>query len=123
MFSDSRNDLHLHVSDRLASNCLRDHTNPAGISDNTAKIGDNAAGIFDIAVKVIPCWTPSRMETGVTLFLEDKFQSGCHSGCKLWGHSYHIVSVKIYEKFNYLLDSLNVYNISFSKLINYVVWK
>ena len=54
--------------------------NSAGIGNNSAEIGDDAAGagIVDIATNVIPCWTPSWMETGVTLFLEDKFQRGAH---------------------------------------------
>ena len=34
---------------------LRDFYNAAGISDNSAEIGDDAAGIVDIAAKVIPC--------------------------------------------------------------------
>ena len=50
--------------------------NSAEISDNLAEIGDDAAGIVDIAANVIPSQTPSWMETGVTLFLEDKFQMG-----------------------------------------------
>ena len=48
----------------------------SGIGDNSAEIGDDAAGIVDIAANVIPCQTLSWMETGVTLFLEDKFQRG-----------------------------------------------
>ena len=48
----------------------------SGIGDNSAEIGDDAAGIVDIAANVIPSQTPSWMETGVTLFLEDKFQRG-----------------------------------------------
>ena len=73
---------------------IGDRANAAGISDNSAEIGDNsaeigddaaeigddAAGIVDIAAKVITCWTPSWMETGVTLFLEEKFQT-----CEPWG--------------------------------------
>ena len=69
---------------------LRDRDNATGIGDNSAEIGDgsaeigdssaeigdDAAGIVDIAANVIPSRTSSWMETGVTLFLEDKFQSG-----------------------------------------------
>ena len=69
MFSELRND-------RRRPNRLRDHDNAAGIGGNSAEIGDDAAGIVDIAANVIPSQTPSCMETGVTLFLEDKFQKG-----------------------------------------------
>ena len=69
---------------------LRDRDNAVGIGDNSteigdgatgigdgaAGIGDGAAGIVDIAANVIPCLTLSWMETGVTLFLEEKFQGG-----------------------------------------------
>ena len=58
------------------ADCLRDRNNGTGIGDNSAEIGDDAAGIVDIAEKVIPCWTPSLMETGVTLFLENNFRRG-----------------------------------------------
>ena len=64
MFSESRNDR------------LRDRDNAAGIGDNSAEIGDGAADIVDIAANVIPCWTLSWIETGVTLFLQEKFQRG-----------------------------------------------
>ena len=56
-------------------------TTPQGVEEIfliAEEIGDDAAGIVDIAAKVTPCWTPSWMETGVTLFLEDKFQRGRH---------------------------------------------
>ena len=55
MFSESRNDRHHRISDRAATDRLRDR--------------DNAAGISNTAVNVIPCLTSSWMETGVTLFL------------------------------------------------------
>ena len=76
MFSESRNDRRRRLGDRAAVDRLRDSDNAAGIGDNYAEIGDDAAGIVDIAANVIPCWTSSWMETGVTLFLEDKFQRG-----------------------------------------------
>ena len=57
------------VCDRTAPDRLRDRDNAAGIADD-------AAGIIDIATNVIPWSTPYWMETGVTLFLEDKFQRG-----------------------------------------------
>ena len=103
LFSESRNDRwpRGHRLPQGSRQRLRDRDNAAGIGDNSAEIddnsadiGDGAAGIVDIATNVIPCWTPSWMETGVTLFLEDKFQRG-----------------------------LNVYNIAFSKLINYILGK
>ena len=50
------------------ADCLRDRNNAAGIGDNFPEIGDEAAGMVDIATNVIPCQTPSWMETGVTLF-------------------------------------------------------
>ena len=72
------------IMDCAAADRLRDHDNATGISDNSAEIsnnfaeiGDDATGIDNIAKKVIPYETPSRMETGVTQFLEDKFQRGC----------------------------------------------
>ena len=43
-------------------------------------IADNAAVIGDIAANVMPCKTPSWMETGVTLLLEDNFQTGMERG-------------------------------------------
>ena len=65
---------------------IGDRTNATGIGDNSAEIGDNsaeigddAAGIINIAAKVITCWTPSWIDTGVTLFLEEKFQT-CGTG-------------------------------------------
>ena len=90
MFSDSRNDRCRRIGDRTAADRLRDRDNATEIGDNSAEIGDNsaeigdssaeigddAAGIVDIAANVIPSQTSSWMETGVTLFLEDKFQSG-----------------------------------------------
>ena len=80
-----------------AADRLRDRDNATGIGDNSAEIGDNnteigynsaeigddAGGIVNIAANVIPSQTPSRMETGVTLFLEDKFQRGTHAACCL----------------------------------------
>ena len=74
MFSESHNDRHRRIGDRAAPDRLRDRDNAAGIADNSAEIGDDAAGIIDIAGNVIPWSTLSWMETGVTLFLEDKFQ-------------------------------------------------
>ena len=71
MFSESRR---CPLRDRGISAGIGD--NSAGIADDSAEIGDGAAGIVDIAANVIPCWTPSWMEIGVTLFLEDKFQRG-----------------------------------------------
>ena len=56
---------------------LRDR-DATGIGDNSAEISDDAAEIIDIAANVILSQTPSWMETGVTLFLEDKFQRGCN---------------------------------------------
>ena len=47
------------------------------LSPIVAGIGSNTAGISNNAAKVIPCQTLSRMETGVTLLLEDNFQRGC----------------------------------------------
>ena len=90
MFSESRNDRRRHIDDPAAADRLRDRDNATGIGDNSAEIGDNpaeigynsaeigddAVGIVDIAANVIPSQTLSRMETGVTLFLEDKFQRG-----------------------------------------------
>ena len=57
------------ITDRVASNHLRDCHNAAGINDkaagiddnatgignNSTEIGDNASGIGNIAAKVIPC--------------------------------------------------------------------
>ena len=37
-----------------------------GIGNNAAGNGDKDAGIGDNAMKVITCWTPSWMETGLT---------------------------------------------------------
>ena len=70
MFSESRNDRRRRIGTCATADRLRDRDNSAEIGDNSAEIGDGAAGIVDIAANVIPCWTPSRMETGVTLFLE-----------------------------------------------------
>ena len=90
MFSESRNDRRRRIGNRASADRLRDSDNAAGIGvnsaeidDNSAEIGDGAAGIVDIAANVIPCWTLSRMETGVTLFLEEKFQRGALHG---WQH-------------------------------------
>ena len=76
MFSESRTDRCRRSGDRAAAERLRDRDNAAGIGDNSAEIGDGATGIVDIAVNVVLCWTPSWMETGVTLFLGEKFQKG-----------------------------------------------
>ena len=62
MFSKWRNDRRRCIGHRAAADRLKDR--------------DNAAGIVDIAANVIPSQTTSWMETGVTLFLEDKFQRG-----------------------------------------------
>ena len=51
MFCESLNMIgNCAVADRL-----RDRENAAGISDNSAEIGDGAAGIVDIAANKIPC--------------------------------------------------------------------
>ena len=71
MFSELRNDRQHRIGNRL-----RDRDNAAGIDDNPAEIRDDAAGIIDITANVIICQTLSWMETGITLFLEDKFQRG-----------------------------------------------
>ena len=76
MFSESRNDRRHRIGDRTAADRLKDRDNAAGIGDSSAEISDDAAGIVDIAANMIPNQTPSLMETGVTLFLEDKFQRG-----------------------------------------------
>ena len=55
MFSESRNDRCHRIGDCVAADRLRDRTNTAGISDNSAEIGDGAAGIVDIATNMIPC--------------------------------------------------------------------
>ena len=62
------------IGDRAAADRLRDRGNAAEIGDNSTKKSNDAAGIVDISANVIPSLTPSWMETGVTLFLEDKFQ-------------------------------------------------
>ena len=72
MFSELRNERRLRIGARAAA----DRKSAAGIGDNSAEVGDGAAGIVDIATNVIPCYTSSWMETGVTLFLEEKFQRG-----------------------------------------------
>ena len=64
------------IGDRASADRLRDRDNAAGIGDNSAEIGDDSAGIANITANVIPSQTRSWMETGVTLFLEDKFQRG-----------------------------------------------
>ena len=79
MFSEPHNDWCCRIGDCRSPQGSRQRCrigdNGAGIGDNSAEIAD-AAGIVNIAAKVTPCWTPSWMETGVTLFLEDKFQRG-----------------------------------------------
>ena len=79
MFGELCNDRRHRIGDRAAADRLRDRDNDAGIGDNYAEIGDDAAGIVDITANVIPSQTPSWMETGVTLFLDDKFQRGVMS--------------------------------------------
>ena len=69
MFSESRKGRNCRIVDRAAADRLRDR-------DNSVEIGDDALGIVDIAAKVIPCKTPSGVETGVTLSLEDNFRRG-----------------------------------------------
>ena len=64
------------IASGIGDNSAEIGDNPAEIGYNSAEIGDDAAEIVDIAANVIPSQTPSRMETGVTLFLEDKFQRG-----------------------------------------------
>ena len=76
MFSESRNDRRRRIGDSAAADRHRERDNAAGIGDNSAEFGDGAAGIVDIAANVIPCSTPSRLDTGVTLFMEEKFQRG-----------------------------------------------
>ena len=80
MFRESKNDRRRRLGDRAADDLLRDLDNAAGIGDNSAEIDNGATGIVDITVNVIPCWTPSWMETGVTRFLEEKFQRGSGLG-------------------------------------------
>ena len=72
MFSESRNDRRRRIATGVAAERLRDRDNAVGIGDKSAEIGDNSAGIVDIAANVIPCWTASWMETGVTLFWKKK---------------------------------------------------
>ena len=67
MLSESRNDRRRCIGTRAAVDHLRDRDNSAEIGDNSTEIGDGATGIVNIAANVIPCKTPSRMETGVTL--------------------------------------------------------
>ena len=67
-------------SAEIGDNSAEIGDNSAEIGDNSAEIGDDAAGIVDIAANVIPSQTPSWVETGVTLFLEDKFQRGLELG-------------------------------------------
>ena len=76
MFSVSRNERRRRIGARATA----DRESAAGIGDNSTEIGVGAAGIVDIAANVIPSLTPSWMETGVTLFLEDKFQRGLRLG-------------------------------------------
>ena len=77
MFSESRNDRRRRIGAGAAADRLRDRDNAAGIGDNSAEICDNSAkSAMTSAANVIPCWTLSWMETGVTLFLEEKFQRG-----------------------------------------------
>ena len=71
------------ATNTVVASAAADRESAAGIGDNSAEIGNNsaeigngAAGIVDTAANVIPCYTPSWMETGVTLFLEEKFQRG-----------------------------------------------
>ena len=47
MFSESRNDRHHRIGDRL-----RDHDNAPRIGDNATGVGDNAAGIGDISAEI-----------------------------------------------------------------------
>ena len=54
------------IGERTATNCCIGNCHTGEFS---VWIGDNAA-------KVIPCWTPSCKETGVTPFLEDNFEMG-----------------------------------------------
>ena len=86
MLSESRKDRSRCIGESATADRLRDCDNAAGIGvnsaeigENSAEIGDGGAGIVDIAANVIPCWTLSWMESGVTLFLEEKFQRG-HQG-------------------------------------------
>ena len=56
----------------FSMSCNDRHQQPRGHlrdRDNAAEIGTNGVGIGNIAAKVIPCQTPSWMETGATLFL------------------------------------------------------
>ena len=55
MFSESHNDRHRRICSHVAADRLMDRNNAAGISDNSAEIGDGATGIVDIAANVIPC--------------------------------------------------------------------
>ena len=67
MFSDSCNDRHRRIGDRVAANHnnaaeMRVNDNATGVNDNaawisnnSAEISDNATGIGYITEKVIPC--------------------------------------------------------------------
>ena len=54
IFSKWHNDCRRRIDDSAAADRLKDRDSAAGISDNSAEIGDDAAGIFDIAAKVTP---------------------------------------------------------------------
>ena len=43
------------IAASATADLLRDRDNVAGISDDSAEIGDDATGIVDIAAKVTPC--------------------------------------------------------------------
>ena len=74
MFSESRNDRSRRIGDGTAADRLKDSNNAAGIADNSAEIGGVLAWYH--VCGMIPSQTPSWIETGVTLFLEDKLQRG-----------------------------------------------
>ena len=55
MFSESRNDRdrHCHISDRMATDHLRDRDNTAGFGDNGARISNNSTEIDDEAARIV----------------------------------------------------------------------
>ena len=59
MFNESCNDRRHRISDHAATNHLRDSDNAAGISDNSAEIGDDDTGIINKTANMIPSQTPS----------------------------------------------------------------
>ena len=112
MFSKLHNDRRRHIGNRAAADRLRDGDNASGIGDNSAEIGDGAVGSRD---RRYPCERDpilnSVKETGVTLFLEDKFQRGGFQGqgqCFLIGLSCSIPTIVFYS---FSLSVLSVYRL------------